>query len=46
MERGEEVKLSVNDHQAVFIQHLAALRRGAGGLYTLREARRRYRGDR
>ena len=37
---GGEVNLSVNDHQAVFVQHLAALRRGAGGLYALREARR------
>ena len=35
---GGEVNLSVNDHQAVFVWNLAALRRGAGGLYTLREA--------
>ena len=33
---GGEVNFSVNDHQAVFIQHLAALRRGAGGFRTLK----------
>ena len=37
---GGEVNLSVNDHQAVFIQYLAALRRGAGGFSSLREDRR------
>ena len=37
---GGEVNLSVNDHQAVFVQYLAALRRGAGGFSSLREDRR------
>ena len=37
---GGEVNLSVNDHQAVFIQYLAALRRGAGGFSSLREDHR------
>ena len=34
---GGEVNLSVNDHQAVFVWNLAALRRGAGGFSSLRE---------
>ena len=37
---GGEVNLSVNDHQAVFVWYLAALRRGAGGFSSLREDRR------
>ena len=37
---GGEVNLSVNDHQAVFVWNLAALRRGAGGFSSLREDRR------
>ena len=41
---GGEVNLSVNDHQAVFIQYLAALRRGAGGFRTLTRNRRTLKG--
>ena len=41
---GGEVNLSVNDHQAVFIWHLAALRRGAGGFRTLTRNRRTLKG--
>ena len=41
---GGEVNLSVNDHQAVFVQNLAALRRGAGGFRTLTRNRRTLKG--
>ena len=41
---GGEVNLSVNDHKAVFIQYLAALRRGAGGFRTLTRNRRTLKG--
>ena len=41
---GGEVNLSVNDHQAVFIQYLEALRRGAGGFRTLTRNRRTLKG--
>ena len=41
---GGEVNLSVNDHQAVFVWNLAALRRGAGGFRTLTRNRRTLKG--
>ena len=44
MERGVEVNLSVNDHQAVFIWYLAALRREAGRFRTLTRNRRTLKG--